>query len=300
MKDKRDVFAEISNAIALKLEQGVRPWAKPWKDGMSPDPYLPHNAITGKAYRGANVFHLMIMQQAHGYESSAWLTFNQAKDHGGHVKKGEKSTAVFFWHFGTRTDQETGEEKQSVTVRMYFVFNIAQTENVKLPERRKVQTPLTPAERNAKAESMIAATGARIKHGGDVACFVPSQDIVCMPIAEAFKGSDDYYSTMFHELGHWTGHESRLNRTFGARFGDDAYAFEELVAELTSAFICGANGFASVARDDHAAYIGNWIKRIKDDPKAFIKAASEAQKAADLIMPKAEEDSEKEEMAEAA
>lgn len=296
---KRDVFAEISSLIAAQLEQGVRPWAKPWKDGMSPNVDTPHNAISGKAYRGANVWYLMALQNAHGYETAAWLTFNQAKDRGGSVRKGEKGTLIFFWHFGTKIDKETGVESKSVTVRTYSVFNIAQTEGVKMPDR-KAQVELTPAERNAKAEAMIVSTGAKVRHGGDRAYYSPSQDFIGLPIAEAFKSPDDYYGTAFHELGHWTGHESRLNRQFGTRFGDDAYAFEELVAELTAAFVCGANGFASVAREDHSAYIGSWLRRIKDDPKAFIKASSEAQKAADLIMANAAEDSEGKEIAEAA
>lgn len=296
--EKRDVFAEISNAIAAKLEQGVRPWAKPWKDGLSPRFDIPHNALSGRAYRGANVFYLMLLQEAYGYESAAWLTFKQALELGGNVRKGEKGALIFFWHFGAKTDKETGEEVKTVTVRSYVVFNVAQTEGVKMP-KRDVET-LTPAERNANAESMITATGAKMRYGGDRAFYSPSVDCVTVPIAEAFASPDDYYGTVFHELGHWTGHESRLKREFGKRFGDDAYAFEELVAELTAAFVCGANGFASVARDDHVAYIHSWARRIKDDPKAFIKAASEAQKAADYIMKGASEESESEGASEAA
>lgn len=295
---KNDTFKEISDLIAAQLEQGVTPWIKPWKAGMSPDTFMPHNATTGKNYRGANVMYLMAVQSVKNYESAAWLTFNQANKLKGHIKKGERGTPVFYWHFGTEIDKVTGEEKTTVRARSYTVFNIAQTEGVELPER-KTQI-LTPAERNAKAESLIAATGAKIRHGGDSAFYMPSFDQIQMPVAEAFKSIEDYYSTLFHELGHWTGHESRLDRKFGAKFGDSAYAFEELVAELTSAFVCGANGFTATVREDHAQYIAGWIKKLREEPRAFIDAAGKAQKAADFIMAEASEESEVTETAEAA
>ncbi len=297
----RDVFKEISDRIAAQLENGVRPWSRPWKsEGAGYNFELPHNAATKKPYRGANVWFLIMIQQSRGYPTAQWLTFKGAQALGGNVMKGESATPVFFWKMGTRKDAATGEDVKTFMLRQYFVFNVAQCENLKLPERKEVVR--TEAERNAAADAMIEATGAQIKFGGDRAYYSPTYDYVALPHRDQFHDADGYYGTAFHELGHWTGHEKRLNREFGKKFGDDAYAFEELVAELTAAYICGANGFASTDRDDHAAYIGSWLKRIKEDPKAFITAASKAQNAAELIMGKtaAQESEETDEVSEVA
>lgn len=274
-----ELFRKIANDLSAKLEAGVRPWAKPWSAQPSPSD-LPHNVTTGKAYRGANVFWLWMAQAAGGYPTAQWLTYNQAKALGGNVAKGQKGTPCFYWAV-KKGENAKGEETSRMLPVSFTVFNVAQCEG--LPQAAPVE-PKPEAARIAAAEALMAATGARIQHGGNQAFFVPSQDYIQLPAFDAFRSPDDYYSTAFHELGHWTGHESRLNREFGKRFGDDAYAFEELVAELTAAFVCGSQGFASFARDDHAQYLGHWIKRLRDDPKAFITAASAAQKAADLIL----------------
>lgn len=279
----RDIFQQITDRIAAQIEQGVRPWAKPWSDkrqAVALD--LPHN-IAGRPYRGANVFWLWSQAQVMGYESPLWLTFNQAKERGGSVRKGEKGTPVFFWKFDSVEDKETGEKKRRVMVKSYTVFNIAQCDGVTVPER-KAAPPATEPERIAAAEAMIAETGAIIAHGGNRAFYMPAFDRIQLPERDQFRDADSYYSTAFHELGHWTGHESRLNRNLSGRFGDPRYAFEELVAELTAAFVCASQGFASIERPDHAAYLANWLQALKDDPRAFITAAGQAQKAADLIL----------------
>lgn len=295
----RDIFQEITDRIAAQLEQGVRPWAKPWTDkagAFAVD--LPHN-IDRRPYRGANVFWLWMIGQERGYESPMWMTFNQAKARGGAVRKGEKGTRVFFWKFDKVKDKETGEDKNRVMVKSYTVFNIAQCDDVKLPARAAAVATTEP-ERIEAADELVETTGATICHGGNQAFYAPSLDRVQMPDRDAFMTVDGYYSTLFHELGHWTGHESRLAREYGKRFGDGAYAFEELVAELTSAFVCASQGFASIERPDHAQYIGHWLKTLKGDPRAFITAAGAAQKAADLILGKAREAEEAEPVAEAA
>lgn len=274
-----ELFQKIATDLAAKLEQGVRPWAKPWDAQPSPMD-LPHNVTTGKAYRGANVFWLWMAQASGGYETAQWLTYKQAAAMGGNVRKGEKGTPAFYWAV-KKGENAKGEETTRMLPVSFTVFNVAQCEN--LPAAEPV-APVAVADRNAAAEALLNASGARIQHGGNRAYFVPSQDFIQLPAFEAFRGADDYYSTAFHELGHWTGHESRLAREFGKRFGDDAYAFEELVAELTAAFVCGSQGFAAIARDDHAAYLASWIRVLKDDAKAFVSAASAAQKAADLIL----------------
>ena len=272
------VFQQITNSIVAQLETGVRPWAKPWREGVGFSDF-PRN-LSGRAYRGANVFWLQMRAEAMGYAEPVWLTFNQAKAAGGSVKKGEKGTAVFFWKFDKKTDPKTGELKSTCMVRTYVVFNVAQVEGVTIPERRAV--PM--AERVASAEALLEATEARVSWGGNKAFYAPSFDSVQMPPREAFKSADALYGTLFHELGHWTGHASRLDRNLANRFGSEAYAFEELVAELTAAYVCGSAGFYAAPREDHAAYIASWLKVLKADPRAFITAASQAQKAADFLL----------------
>jgi len=298
-----DVFQEITDRIAAQLESGVRPWSKPWTTkagGFAAD--LPHN-IEGRPYRGANVFWLWLQADAKGYETPLWLTFKQCTARGGKIIKGEKGTPVFFWKIGKVEDKATGEERKSFLVRQYFVWNIAQTEGVKLPKAQAVAPRDVPEpERIEAAETLLAATGCDIRHGGDRAFYSPTFDRVQLPARDDFLTVDGYYSTAFHEVGHWTGHKSRLDREYGKRFGDEAYAFEELVAELTSAFVCASQGFASVDRPDHASYIGNWLRVLKDDKRAFVTAAGAAQKAADLILGKvfkveAEEEAPAEEIA---
>lgn len=276
-----DLFQQIADAIAAQMEAGVLPWHKPWSETQG----AARNAVSGKAYRGANVFWLEMARQAKGYGSNLWLSFKQAKDLGGSVRKGEQGSAVFFWMFDKKADPVTGELKPVVWAKAYTVFNLDQCDDVKVPAKHAA--PLVqpcPDVRNAIAEQLMLDTGAVIRHGGDVACYVPSLDIVKLPAFAQFESADAYYSTAFHELGHWTGHKSRLNREYGKRFGDEAYAFEELVAELTAAFVCLTNGFDNPARDDHAAYIKHWLKVLKSDKRAFITAAGAAQKAADLIL----------------
>jgi antirestriction protein ArdC len=216
-----------------------------------------------------------------GYSSPVWLTYNQAAQAGGSVRKGEKGTAVFFWNFTEKTNAETGKLEKIVFAKAYTVFNLDQCDNVPAP---KSAPQLSVFERNDAAEAVIAQTGAIIIHGGDRACYVQALDSIRLPERQSFLTADGYYSTAFHELGHWTGAKSRLDRTFGKAFGDEAYAAEELVAELTAAFVCGALGFDNPARDDHAAYLASWAKVLRSDPKAFITAAGKAQKAADFIL----------------
>ncbi|USN15572.1 DNA primase [Brevundimonas phage vB_BpoS-Kikimora] len=297
MAQANEVFDKIAATIAGKLESGVRPWSKPWTARGSALA-LPRN-IEGRAYRGANTFWLWMEQEAKGYAEPVWMTFKQAKARGGSVRKGEKGTPVFFWSRTTKEDAATGETTSRFFAKVYTVFNIAQCEGVELPEAAPASI-LPEAERIAAADALIVATGAEVRHGGSKAFYTPTFDRIHLPAFADFINADGYYSTAFHELGHWTGAEHRLNRTFGREFGDEAYAFEELVAELTAAFVCASQGFASVERDDHAAYIGHWAARIRSNPKAFIQACTKAQTAADYILKAAEADAAQEPQGEAA
>lgn len=278
-----NLYANVTARILAELETGSAPWVKPWS--ATPGENVPHNAATGRPYSGCNV--VLLWMEANGrFATRRFLTFKQAKDLGGNVKKGEHGFTVYFVKpmIGKKND-ETGEQGKSFTMlRAYTVFNIDQCEN--LPAKILTPDPVKPRhndERDATIDEFITATGAdfRADVGGDRAYYSPSTDFVAMPAFAAFKSAATYYATAFHELAHWTGAESRLSREFGKRFGDKAYAAEELVAELAAAFLCAEFNIDGELR--HASYIGNWIELLKDDARAFFTAASAAQKAADYL-----------------
>ncbi|MEH2525844.1 MULTISPECIES: ArdC family protein [unclassified Bradyrhizobium] len=277
------LYANVTARILADLENGAAPWVKPWS--ATPGQNIPHNAATGRPYSGVNT---VLLWLSHGrFASPRFLTFKQAQELGGHVRKGEHGFQVVF--VKTCFSKPKGEEAETVdgktytVLRYYTVFNVDQCEG--LPEKITNPAPIKSRnanERDATIEEFIAATGANYSEtGGDRAFYSPSHDRVCMPTFESFKTAASYYATAFHELGHWTGAESRLDRTFGKRFGDRAYAAEELVAELTAAFLCAEFSIDGELR--HSGYIGNWIALLKDDAKAFMTAASAAQKAADYL-----------------
>lgn len=269
-------YERITERIVSLLEQGTVPWHKPWtvKTG------LPRNLISKKPYRGINVFLLMAMS----YESPHWLTFRQAIQLGGNVKKGEKSCPVVFWKRMKDEDEESGELKKAPLLRLYHVFNTAQCEGLKD----------APAADNGSIESAkppeIAANMPEppiIKHGMAKAFYSPSDDTVGMPAREHFDGEDGYYATLFHELVHATGHETRLNRASIAErsgYGSDPYCKEELVAELGSAFLCGYADIVERTIDNSAAYLEGWLKQFQNDRTLIVSAAAQAQKAADFIL----------------
>jgi antirestriction protein ArdC len=222
---------------------------------------------------------LWMAAQANGYPTHNWLTFKQALELGGSVRKGEKGTAIFYLSRGTKKD-DNGEDKSYSFAKGYTVFNVAQCDG--LPETLfEAPKPVNTDERDELADAFFTATGAEIIDGGE-AYYLPSEDKVVMPAIEAFPSKDHYYATKAHETcGHWTGAKHRLNRTLSTVFGSVDYAREELVAELTSAFFCAEFGFDSDLR--HAGYIEHWIKLLKEDSRAFINAASLAQKAMDYV-----------------
>jgi len=270
------VYQEVTNQIIAELENGAAPWVKPW--AVSGANEMPYNASSGRRYSGINVLLLWLHTAAKGYSRPAYITFNQARQAGGSVRKGEKSIGVVF----TSTfEKGEGEDKKVIPfANTTPVFNIDQCDG--LPEAWYGKpVAKTPVEIDAAFTAFVAATGAQIGYGGDRACFIPSADRIQMPFVEAFTGANQYQATLLHEMGHWTGHESRLNRAFGKRFGDQAYAAEELVAELTAAFLCAHLGITGELR--HSGYIQEWIEMLKSDPKAIFTASAAASKAADHL-----------------
>lgn len=291
MSEKVNVYEVITDRIIGMLDKGIVPWRKGWSGGASGN--LPRN-IRGTAYRGINVFLLA----SQGYESPFWLTFKQAQALGGRVRKGEKGTAVILWQpfekdVFNEAKQKT-ERKRMMTLRYYTVFNIAQTEDCKFP--KKVQATLDAASVVAPVDPFdaIEAADAIFENwadkpvvaydGGDRAYYVPSEDIIHLPKQAQFRGSGEYYSTLFHEGGHATGHESRLNRKQRNPFGSHDYGVEELTAEFTAAYLNAVAGLEPAVIENNAAYIQSWKNTIKADPKLVITAAGAAQKAADLIL----------------
>jgi antirestriction protein ArdC len=264
MSEMKDVYSRITNKIIADLEQGVRPWLRPWNAehaaGRISRP-LRHNGIP---YNGINVVMLWSASVANGYACPLWLTFKQAQELGGHVRKGESGELVVYANSITRAGtDDNGEEveREIPFLKGYCVFNAEQCEGLPAQYYAKAEgSPLTRLQRLEGADRFFIGTGATIRHGGTQAYYTRSKDLVQMPAFETFRDSESYAATLAHELTHWTKHEDRLARDFGrVLFGDEGYAKEELVAELGSAFLCADLGITPEVRDDHAAYIGSWL-----------------------------------------
>ena len=275
----KDIYTEVTNRIITALEAGTPPWICPWRDGTA----LPSNLATGKPYRGINVLMLSIEAQLSGYPGSRWVTLRQANELGAKVRKGEHGAQVIFFKM-----KEIGEvveildEPKRVIplLRSYTVFNASQLEF--LPERFELRPSPAVWQPLGEAEQLLYETGAVIRHGGNKAFYSPSEDILQLPPEVWFETPDDYYAVALHELTHWTGHPRRLNRVLGRRHGIEAYAYEELVAEMGAAFLCAHVGIP--ARLEHASYIDSWLDSLRRDKRLIFTAAGAAQKAADYVL----------------
>ena len=281
----KDLYAQVTAKIVADLEKGVRSWNQPWAARGGGEVTIPvrHNSV---AYRGVNVLLLWIEAMRKGFGSPKWMTYHQAQLLGGQVRKGERGSMVVFTRplEFTQTDEAGEEVERNIRLlRHYIVFNAEQIDG--LPAECHPQpAPARPlTERIEAADSFVTATCATVLHGGDRAFYAPSRDIVQMPPFERFTAKESYYGTLLHELTHWTGNSARLNREFGKTFGDRVYANEELVAELGAAFLCASLGITPEIRQDHAAYIGDWLAIMKEDNRAIFRAAAHAQRAADFL-----------------
>lgn len=278
---KTDVYSIVTDRVIALLEAGTIPWRKTWKGGAAG---APRNLKSGKAYRGVNVFVLA----AQAYGSPYWLTFKQAKDMGGSVRKGSKGTPVVFWNWIVKEDPKDKTKKIRIPfLRYYTVFNIEQCEGIVTPA--DVAPVAGPAEAIDAAEAIVRnmPNAPAIRHGGDAAYYRPSTDAVQMPARESFESAPAYYTTFFHELGHSTGHASRLSRTGvtnPTHFGSHEYSQEELVAEMTATFLSAEAGIEAETIANSAAYLASWMKVLKNDRKLLVMAAAQAQKAADMIL----------------
>lgn len=282
---RADVYAQVTDAICAALESGARPWSPRWSGpGLSG---LPLRG-TGEAYRGINVLLLWHSAAVQGFAQPRWLTFKQALEAGGAVRKGEKGTRVVYAGRLTRDagEGETGDENGEVRIpflKGYTVFNVEQCDGLGADWFPVAPADLPEHERDARAEAFFGGVGADIRHGGGAAFFDPAADFIQLPVMGAFTDAEAYYATLAHEAVHWSGHRSRLARDLSGRFKSASYAAEELIAEIGAAYLCASLGLSAEPRDDHASYVASWLKVLRDDKRAIFTAASAAQAAADYL-----------------
>lgn len=290
-----DIYQAVTDRIIELLEQGTVPWRQPIRS-QGGSGRLPTNMLSDREYRGINVFLLAVTAWAEGYESPYWMTFRQAKEKGGHVRKGEKGSLVIFWKQHATEDKKTGEPIKVPVLRRYTVFNTEQCDGIETSSvggggEEGSSNDDEPPEAFDPIESCDAivrgyADRPAIEHRGGMALYTPSTDTVRIADPERFETRESYYATLFHELVHSTGHSSRLDRgidTAPKPFGSPDYSKEELVAEMGSAFLGAAAGIGTETIEQSAAYIDGWRKKLGSDPKLIVNAAGAGQRAADWI-----------------
>jgi antirestriction protein ArdC len=286
---KADVYQKVTDAIVNAIEQGVGNWRMPWNTSGR-YAFSPINVTSKKPYRGVNTLCLWVAAESKGYESGEWGTYKQWQERGGQVRKGEKSTTVVFWKFANDSteSQDDGAEHTASGSRLLFtrgyaVFNSAQVDGY----APKPEPDMPMPQRIERADVFFQSIGATVRHGGNRAYYAADSDHIQMPPFPAFGENVSYYSTLAHEHTHWTAKPHRCDRQLGKRFGDNAYAAEELIAELGAAFTCAHLGLSTEPRADHAQYINSWLKVLKADKRAIFTASSQAQKAADFMIQRA-------------
>ena len=270
----QQLYEEVTRTIITEIEAGnLPPWLKPWKQSKRTG-IMPINAATNRAYSGINVLVLWSEREAKGYDAPLWLTYKQCESIGGHVKKGEKASHIIYANKTAVKDEDTDEARLVPFLKCFSVFNVQQCEG--LPHNEP-EPELPEHERNDKAEAFFQAIGATVKWGEAMAAYIPSKDLITMPARGAFTDAENLYSTWAHEAAHWTGAKHCLNRDLKFRFDQQAYAFEELVAELSAAMTCATLQVTGELR--HASYVQSWLEVLKQDSKAILSAASLASKA---------------------
>lgn len=279
---KRDLMQEITDRVIEALENGAAPWVKPWKDSAKATDFsMPHNASSGRAYNGINVLLLWSAAQSKGYTTQGWMTYKQAESLGGQVRKGEKATGIVFWNFFKKEEEDKNGKKKIVKIpylKEYKVFNVDQIDGL---EKTFKPEPLEMPKGGFIEVYKALEVNYSIK--GNRAYFTPSADTITLPNHKQFKTRDDFEATAAHELVHWTGHADRLTRDFSGRFGDESYAFEELIAEMGSAFLCGTFGLP-IEKLQHTEYVIGWLKVLKNDKYAIFTASTAAKTAAEYVL----------------
>lgn len=285
---KTDIYETITNRIVADLEKGVRPWMQPWNAEHAAGRITRPLRGNGVPYRGINVIMLWAEAMEKGYSAPIWMTFKQAQELGAHVRKGERGSLVVYAStlHRTETDEASGEEMECDIPYMkgYIVFNVEQIDGLPEQYSRPPATVRDSVQHINGADAFFTATGADVRHGGNRAFYTQGEDRIQLPPFETFRDVESYYATLAHESVHWTKHKTRLDRELGRkRWGDEGYAAEELVAELGAAFLCADLNITPEVREDHAAYIGNWLTVLKGDKRAIFTAAAHAQRAVDFL-----------------
>jgi len=276
----RDPMQEFADRIVSELEKGVKPWVRPWDPDKAGGPQAPFNPVTGKHYHGINVLILGMDLRAFESGDPRWMTYQQAQEKNWQVRKGERSTTIFFAKPLEIDDDEQEDGKKTIKMlKHYPVFHASQIDGI--PPYKVPSIEEAPWTRPEAADIIMKNSGAVIRIGGDRAFYSPSTDHIQLPPESAFRGPAEYATTGLHELGHWTGHPSRLNRPLQNRFGSAAYAMEELRAEMASAFVTSIIGIPTDI-PQHASYLSSWIKALKDDKREIFRAAADAQRIADM------------------
>jgi antirestriction protein ArdC len=287
-QDRASLYDEITNKIIAELEAGRVPWVQPWGIEVAKAPSaIPKSAATGRQYSGINILILWGAATERAFTGQSWLTFRQALSLGGHVRKGERGTTVVYADRFVPVDEkrrasENGEEAQAIPfLKRFTVFNADQCDGLPADIAAAAPPPM-PGLIEPTVEALIKATGITFRIGGDRAFYAPVEDYVQVPPPQAYFEPINWHRTALHELGHATGHRSRLNRDQSGSYGTNKYAFEELVAELSAAFGCASLGIVPTVR--HADYIGAWLEVLREDNRAIVRAASQASKAADYLL----------------
>ncbi len=276
-----DLYQNVTDKIIAALEAGTPPWIRPWR--VDADTGLPVNGGTQRPYQGINIVLLTMEAMVQGYARNRWLTYRQAAALGGQVRAGSTGATVVFYKLSEFPDKDdTAAPKRVVPIlRSFTVFNLDQIDGLPAHLSQPVRPPVWDAQDTA--EKLLAASGADIRYrAGARAYYHPPLDYIVLPPRGSFSNATGYYATALHELSHWSGAASRLNRDLRGRFGDSAYAAEELIAEMSSAFLCAHLGIAS--RLQHAAYISSWLRLLRSDKRAVFTAAAKAQQAADFVL----------------
>lgn len=287
-QDRASLYDEITDRIIAELEAGRVPWVQPWGTAAAKAPLaMPQNASTRRQYSGVNVLILCGSVIEHGFVGQSWLTFRQALSLGGHVRKGERGTTVVYADRFVPNDEkrraaENGEAAQTIPfLKRFTVFNTDQCDDLPAEIATGAPAPL-PGMIEPQVETLIKATGIDFRIGGNRAFYLPSEDYVQVPPPAAFFEPINWHRTALHELGHASGHRSRLSRDLSGAHGSKKYAFEELIAELCAAFSCASLGIVPTVR--HADYIGSWLDVLREDNRAIVRAASQASKAVDWLL----------------
>jgi len=286
----RDHYQAVTDRIIAALDAGTAPWRRPWVSGARTTvPGMPCNAVSSRAYRGVNAMLLSMTQRAHASDDPRWITYRQASERGWQVKAGETGTPVVFFKRLEARDapDDSGQGNDEGTVRRipmlrgFTVFHASQVQGI--PDYQAPTLEDTPWRKPEAPELIVAASGVPVRTGGDRAYYAPAYDFIGMPPAAAFRTPEGYAATLLHELSHASGHKSRLDRDLSGRFGNHAYAIEELIADLTSVFV-GAALALPCEIENHASYLQSWLDVLREDRRAIFRAAAAAQKAADWML----------------